>query len=175
MFELKRLHRDAIPAALARAERYRLLNEPSNAESICLDILEVDSDNREARVALLHAVAEQFDHEHDLDAAVRRARSLLPEFDDAYSRALYGAIICERRAKVLARRGGAHNHFVAYDSFRHAMDLYEKAIELSPDGEDDAILRWNTCARILMKSPHLVPEPPEGVPDPRARVEHMIE
>jgi hypothetical protein len=38
MFELKRISREAIPAALAKAERYRLINDPSSAESICLDI-----------------------------------------------------------------------------------------------------------------------------------------
>ena len=34
---LKPLHKDAIKGALAKAERYRLLNEPAEAESICLD------------------------------------------------------------------------------------------------------------------------------------------
>ena len=36
MFELKPLSREAIPRALEKAERYRLLNEPAEAESICL-------------------------------------------------------------------------------------------------------------------------------------------
>ena len=42
MFDLKPLSKDAIPAALAKAERYRLLNEPGEAESICLDVLRID-------------------------------------------------------------------------------------------------------------------------------------
>jgi hypothetical protein len=46
MSELKSLHKDAIPAALGKAERYRLLNEPGEAESICLDILHVDPENQ---------------------------------------------------------------------------------------------------------------------------------
>ena len=67
MFELKPLHSDAVQAALARAERYRLLNEPSEAESICLDILAVDPDNQPARIMLLLSLTDQF------DSAARRA------------------------------------------------------------------------------------------------------
>ena len=47
MFELERISIDAVPAALEKAERYRLLNEPLMAESICLDVLEpVDLSSR---------------------------------------------------------------------------------------------------------------------------------
>ena len=53
MFEPKPISRDAIPAALAKAERYRLLNEPGEAESICLDILQIEPANQEAIVTLL--------------------------------------------------------------------------------------------------------------------------
>jgi len=48
MFELKRLSTAAIPAALVKAERYRLLNEPDEAQSICEDVLHADPDNFEA-------------------------------------------------------------------------------------------------------------------------------
>ena len=41
MFELKRLSADAIPAALEKALRYRLLNDPAEAESICHDVLRI--------------------------------------------------------------------------------------------------------------------------------------
>ena len=46
MSDLKALSREAIPAALEKAERYRLLNEPGEAESICLDILQADPENQ---------------------------------------------------------------------------------------------------------------------------------
>ena len=64
MSELKSLHKDAIPAALEKAERYRLLNEPGEAESICLDILHVDPENQQAIVTLLlaHWRRELLDH-----------------------------------------------------------------------------------------------------------------
>jgi len=45
-FELKTLSPESVPRALAKAERYRLLNEPVEAESICLDVLAVDPQSR---------------------------------------------------------------------------------------------------------------------------------
>ena len=60
-FELKTLSPEAVPRALEKAERYRLLNEPGEAESICLDALDVEPDNQEALVTLLLALTDQFD------------------------------------------------------------------------------------------------------------------
>ena len=53
MFELKPLSTEAIPAALEKAERYRLLNEPGEAESICLDVLKADPENQQALITLV--------------------------------------------------------------------------------------------------------------------------
>ena len=60
MFELKTLSKSAVPAALAQAERYRLLNEPAEAESICLDVLRVEPDNQDALVTLVLSLTDQF-------------------------------------------------------------------------------------------------------------------
>lgn len=46
----------------------------------------------------------------------------------------------------------------AYEWFHEAMQHYEKAAEIRPKNNDEAILRWNACARILMSNHHLVPE-----------------
>jgi hypothetical protein len=35
------------------------------------------------------------------------------------------------------------------------MTWYEKAEEIKPAGNDDAILRWNTCARLINTHSHL--------------------
>jgi hypothetical protein len=51
MVELKRLSAEGIPAALEKALRYRLLNEPAEAESICHDVPHIDPENQ-ARAAL---------------------------------------------------------------------------------------------------------------------------
>jgi tetratricopeptide (TPR) repeat protein len=156
MFELKPLSRDAVPAALEKAQRYRLLNEPLEAESICLDILEVDPENQEALVTLVLALTDQLDER--LSTAMEPARQALSRLHDEYSRLYYGGILCERRAKVHLKRGGALTGHSAYGWFKEAMEHFEKAAELRPPANDDAILRWNTCARILMGNPRLVPE-----------------
>jgi hypothetical protein len=48
---------------------------------------------------------------------------------------------------------------MAYDALRQAMDWYEKAEAIRPPGNDDAILRWNTCARLINASSHVAPAP----------------
>ena len=64
MFELKPLNREAIPAALEKANRYRLLNEPGAAESIYLDILAIDPDNQEALVNIVLAMSDRFSKDY---------------------------------------------------------------------------------------------------------------
>jgi hypothetical protein len=39
------------------------------------------------------------------------------------------------------------------------MDHYEKAMKFASPGNDDAILRWNTCARVIMQNPDIRPLP----------------
>jgi tetratricopeptide (TPR) repeat protein len=157
VFELKSIHKETVLAALEKAERYRLLNEPGEAESICLDVLRIDPENQQALVALLLALTDQF--EEGFADRVKRAREVLPRVRDDYARAYYAGIICERRAKAQLKQGGPGSGYVAYDSFHAAMSWYEKAETLRPTGNDDALLRWNTCARILMRNPHIQPGP----------------
>lgn len=145
--ELKPITREGIPAALQKAERYRLLNDSSAAESICLDVLEVEQENQHALVTLLLSITDQFPD--DTGDAVKRARDVLPKLKDDYKRAYYSGIIGERKAKALLRRGGLGVADVAHDWFRDAMRWYEKAEAIRPPGNDEAILRWNTCARML--------------------------
>jgi hypothetical protein len=85
------------------------------------------------------------------------ARELLSWLTAKFNQVYYEGIICERRAKVHLRRGEYGSERMAYDWFRKAMSNYEKAIEMSPLGNEDAILRWNACARLLMRHPGLVP------------------
>ena len=165
MFELKPITPDAIPRALDKAERYRLLNEPSDAESICLDILRIDPENQKALVAMLLAVTDQFE---GFTADASRAQGVLHRLRDEYQRVYYAGIISERKAKAHLKKGGPGSGYAAYDGFREAMSFYEKAEALRPPGNDDAILRWNACARILMDHPSLGPAPEE-------RVEHPLE
>jgi hypothetical protein len=164
MFQLKPLSRDAIARSLERAHQYRVLNEPVEAESICLDVLCIDPQNHDAMITLLLARTDQFGS----GVSDAQARELLPQLADDYERAYYGGIICERRAKTRLRQGAPGAGFDAYQWFREAMAHYERAETLKPAGNDDAVLRWNTCARILMRSPELRPRCEE-------RVETMLE
>ena len=146
---LKPITREGIPAALQKAERYRLLNDSSAAESICLDVLEIDPTNQEALVALLLSITDQFGEE--MSDGVHRAREVLPRISDEYERTYYAGIICERRARAQLHRGALGSAEVAPEWFREAMKWYEKAESMRPAGNDEAILRWNTCVRMLSK------------------------
>jgi hypothetical protein len=145
--ELKPITREGIPAALQKAERYRLLNDSSAAESICLDVLEIDAANQQALVTLLLSITDQFGEE--LSEGVRRARDVLPRLTDEYKRAYYAGIICERRGRAQLHRNALGSADVAADWFQEAMRWYEKAEAIRPSGNDEAILRWNTCVRML--------------------------
>jgi hypothetical protein len=164
MFELKPLHKEAIPAALAKAERYRLLNEPVQAESICLDVLRIDPDNQQALVMLLLALT---DHLNDgLAEGVAQAQDVLPRLRDPYEQAYYAGIICERRAYAYLDQGAPGAGFNAHASLQEAMRWYEKAEAVRPPGNDDAILRWNTCARLMMRNPEIRERPEESFEHP---------
>ena len=155
MLELKPLSKEGIAGALARVERYRLLNEPEQAESICQDVLRCDADNHEALISLLLAITDQFSGGEG--PRVSEARELLPRLKSEYDCAYYAGIISERRGRALINHGGPGSGFIAYEWLQDAMGWYQKAEALRPSGNDDAILRWNTCARFLMRNPHLAP------------------
>jgi hypothetical protein len=161
MFELKPLSKSAVPAALAKAERYRLLNEPAQAASICEDILAVDPDQHEARRTLLLALTDQFAGP-DAGPILLEAKRLVERLPGEYDRAYYSGLICERRAGALLASSTPGSGFLAYDWIKDAMEWFERAEALRPPDNDDAILRWNTCARLLMRNPHLQPQTVEA-------------
>ena len=155
MFELKSLSQEGVDKALSKVERYRLLNEPWEAESICLDVLKADPENQHALVSLLLSLTDQLGLE--TGDPLTRAQELIPRLDSEYKQAYYSGIICERRAKSLLRHDAAGAGPVIFDWLRRAMDWYDKAETLRPPNNEDAIIRWNTCARIIMRHEHLRP------------------
>lgn len=163
MSELKPLSREAIPAALEKAERYRLLNEPGEAESICLDVLRADPENQSALITLLLAVTDRFGKGYGVSDT--QTKELLSRVKGDYERAYYAGIVVERRAKAKLAQGTPGSRHYAYDGFREAMIWFEKAEEHRPPGNDDALLRWNTCARIIERN-RLVPREDENVEPP---------
>jgi len=162
MFELKRLHRNAVAAALTKAERYRLLNEAREAESIARDILAVDSGNDAARVLLILALTDQFPHR--LAETWTEAGALVGALRDPYAGFYYRGILHERRAKAALKSGRVGVSHGVYDDLRHAMDHFEKAAACAPEGDDSAVLRWNTCARALNSDPSLQPSEESAEP-----------
>jgi len=159
MFDLKPLHPDAIPAALDKAMRYRLLNEPGEAESICLDVLVVEPDNQKALVLLLLAMTDRFGKGYAVSA--ERVQEVLGRMRDDYERCYYAGIARERHGKSQLNGSAPGSSFAAFELLCEAMGFYEQAEKIRPPGNDDALLRWNACARLIMGN-HLVPRPVES-------------
>jgi tetratricopeptide (TPR) repeat protein len=142
--ELKTITPDGVDAAVARAEHYRLLNQPAQARSICHDILAVDPDNQRALVALVLATTDDF---ATGATSVNEAKGYVGRLADEYQRLYYSGLIAERQALAQLTKGPSA--VFAHDGFREAMEWYEKAAEIRPEGNDDAILRWNACVRAI--------------------------
>ena len=158
MYELKRISKQAIPAALDRAEQYRLLNEPRQAESICRDILAADPENEPAAILLLLSLTDQFGKVGRTH--LQHAEDVLHQIHDDYKRVYYGGVISERWAKAQLE-SDVPGH-VVYQWFHRAMHLYEQAKSLAEPDNDEAILRWNTCARILNDNERIRPRAEDG-------------
>ena len=153
MFNLKPLSQEAIPAALEKANKYRLLNEPGAAESIYLDILAVDPDNQEALKNIVLAMSDRFGKDYAVGDT--NVNEYLAKLSDEYQRAYYTGIVYERRGKATLAKDG----FQAYELLTAAMEWFERAEAIRPAGNDDAILRWNGCARIINRNklePHVM-------------------
>jgi hypothetical protein len=162
MFHPKPISKEAIPAALMKAERYRLLNEPGEAESICLDILGIEPGNQDAVVMLVLALSDQFREETPSSrTAAARADEYLARLTDEYDRLYYSGLVRERRAKAVLQRD-RYAAAGAAEWIREAMQFFERAEAIRPPHNDDAVLRWNACARMLEhlpSAPHLQEEP----------------
>jgi len=156
MFTLKKLSDTSIEAALEKATRYRLLNEPDDAESICRDVLTIAPDNQEALVTLTLALTDQFDV--SLSGRYQESGEVVAQLQGEYEREYYAGIVSERRAKAICHRATPGWGYVAYEWFRRAMESYERAENLRPQDNDDALLRWNSCARTIMQTPEIKPE-----------------
>jgi hypothetical protein len=157
-FKLKRIASAGIEGAVRRADHYRLLNQPIQARSICHDVLAVDPGNERALVTLLLATTDDFETG---TASIREAKELANRLTDEYQRLYYSGIVAEREARALLARG--HGAAFAYDGFREAMDWFDKAAEIRPEGNDDALLRWNACVRTIQER-NLRPREPDAEP-----------
>jgi hypothetical protein len=146
--KLKRISTAGIAEAITKAELYRSLNEPEEAESICRDILTIEPQHQLAMRLLGLALTDQFtgrgsDH-------YRETEEIFRELKDPYERHYYAGIMHERRAKAQLNAGQLPRSLVAL--FDQALHCFAEAERIRPAGNDDAILRWNRCVRLLQNS-----------------------
>ena len=165
MYELKQIDRESIPAALEKANFYRLLNEPVNAESISRDVLAVDPENQRALIMLIMSLADQFDD--GLSRRFQEARELAGRIQDDYQRAYFSGVVCERRAKAQYKTGIRPAGSIAYEWLTKALEFYQTAEPLRPEDNDEVILRWNACVRIIERHPTIQPAHKQqaGIPE----------
>lgn len=148
-FKLKPLSKEGIQAAIEKAEHYRLLNQPRLSESICLDVLAIDQENQMALRILLLALTDQF---QSSSKTANQAREIAKRLRNEYERLYYTGIVLERLGNAALNSGNPGSDFDAYEWYTEAMELYEKADSVNKDANnEDPILRWNTCARIIMQ------------------------
>ena len=143
--QLKPISKSGVPAAISKAELYRNLNEPGEAESICRDILAIEPDNQAALHLLGLAITDQFKGgtaDRYLEAA-----SIFEQLTDQYKRVYYTGILHERKAKAQLAAGRLPHTVLPI--FEEAMRCFEEAEKIRPPENDDAILRWNRCVRLL--------------------------
>lgn len=159
MYALKPISEASVAGALSKAERYRLLNEPHEAESICRDILEVAPDNQQAWISLVLALTDQIPHD---GGAFAGAIAAVAHLESAYDRAYYSGIAWERRAKAYYEGRGHGARLYVYEWTARALRFFEDAEHLRPPGNDDAVLRWNTCLRFLARHKELAPSDAEA-------------
>ena len=152
--QLKTISKNGITEALVKVQHYRYLNQAEEAESICRDILAVDPENQMALRQLGLAITDQF--KGSLADGFREAQSCFEKLSSAYERSYYQGILHERRAKAQLRAGHAPHSLMA--SFESAMRCFEEAEKIRPQGNDDALLRWNRCLRLMQGLPEMVRE-----------------
>jgi tetratricopeptide (TPR) repeat protein len=155
---LKTISKAGIPEAFSKVNLYRSLNEPEEAESICHDILAIEPENQLARRMLGLAITDQFTGE--TSDRYREVESLFENLSDSYERHYYKGLLYERRAKAQMRAGRPPHVLIAL--FREAMLDFEEAEKIRPAENDDSVLRWNRCARLLQKLPEAEGEPQEA-------------
>jgi hypothetical protein len=153
MYELKKLHADSILGAIEKANRYRLLNVPQLAESICLDILDIEPENQDVLVILLLSLSDQFS-EKSFHLSKTRVSDLVARLTDPYQHAYYKGLVCEKRGMATLQHQAPS--YVVFEWLDKAMFWYAEANTLTHDN-DDPILRWNTCARIINHNPQIRP------------------
>ncbi|MFZ0736507.1 MAG: hypothetical protein WA002_16030 [Candidatus Acidiferrales bacterium] len=144
-FGLKSISKAGIAEATAKVELYRYLNEPEEAESICRDILAIEPQHQLALRLLGLTITDQF--VGGSSDRYREVEETFQKLGERYERLYYAGILCERRAKALLRTGQPPHTVLPL--FERALEFFGEAEKIRPAGNDDSILRWNRCVRLL--------------------------
>ncbi len=144
-YKLKSISYAGIAEALAKVELYRYLNEPEESESICRDILAIEPKQQLALRLLGLSITDQFTG-GGADR-YRDAEEVFLRLTDTYERFYYSGILYERRAKAQLCAGQSPHTLLPL--FERALQCFGEAEKIRPAGNDDAILRWNRCVRLL--------------------------
>src|ERR1041385_1678407 len=150
--QLKTISKNGISEALAKVQHYRYLNQAEEAENIGRDILAVDPENQMTLRQLGLSLTDQF--VGALSDGFHEAQAWFEKLSSPYERAYYQGILHERRAQAQLRAGHTAHSLMA--SFENAMQCFEEAEKIRPQGNDDALLRWNRCLRLMQGLPDLV-------------------
>jgi tetratricopeptide (TPR) repeat protein len=167
-YRIKRISTAGIDEAISKAELYRSLNEPEEAESICRDILAIEPGHQLALRLLGLALTDQFTGRGS--DRYRETEQIFQQLQNPYERLYYTGILRERRAKAQLNAG--HPPVSVLALFEQALQSFAEAEDIRPSGNDDAILRWNRCVRLLQNpaygwdelEPELVPFDAQDAP-----------
>jgi hypothetical protein len=147
--KLKAISKSGIPEAIAKAELYRYLNEPEEAESICRDVLAAEPHHMLGLRTLGLAITDQFIG--DASDRYGEVEGIFEQLTDPYERSYYTGLLCERRVKAQLRAGRAPHTLLPL--LERALRCFDEAEQIHRPGNDDAILRWNRCVRLLQSIP----------------------
>lgn len=150
MADLKPISKKAIPAALEKARHYRLLNQPWQAESICRDILRTDPENQNVIYTLVLAITDQFE-EGKFKSSLAKAMEMVSKLSDKYQTEYCTGLIYERQALSAYKRRTPRAGYIAFEYLQRAMKHYELAEKIRPANDDESVLRWNACVRLIQK------------------------
>jgi tetratricopeptide (TPR) repeat protein len=144
--KLHNIHSGAIDSALQKAQQYRSLLEPEIAESICLDILNIDPDNQQAIVVYILALTDQL-NQSERQSQIKEIERAIDKLVSEYQRYYYRGLFNERRARFMITQPMSRTF--AYEYFYEALQSYKQAEEIRPGNNDEAVLRWNSCIRTI--------------------------
>ena len=126
-----------------------MLNEPGEAESICLDILETDPENQPALITLLLALTDRFSKGYGVSdtQANHCSRGSRANTSAPTTRGFWPSAGPRRNS-----RRDTPGPVITPTMIVRSDAAVREGRNVRPPGNDDALLRWNTCARMMAKN-----------------------